>query len=471
MALIWLPIGLALPTLSGWLLVRVLEGSHPAFFRFERWILGFIGGTTLTMYVTFLAHVVGLVNFTFWGFLSVQIVLTGILGILYWKSWLWAMGYGLGTHVPKFSAVSWWIRILIVLLVIWTLAKILAGTFLLIASPPYHDDVFNNWNMRGKLFYETERLTLTIPLGDELVSSRGVSSYPPTVPMVKTWLATLNGSWHEGLANSVHALWYISALFLAFFILVRLVPSLWALLGTYLLSSIPLYLMHGMSPYADVFLSVHVLAAAGMLVLAVQKKNSSFLRISICFMALLSFTKNEALLVYLPPLLLILVIFLLKNRNLFPLYPLYAIFAVSAITLPWLAFKWTHGLPFGNAKAISGMGIAWQPAVPYAISIMTFFEGNWLLLFLALIIIIILGWRRAFGHALLPLTAFFLIAYIGQLPLYLFMSLGEEAIKQTGYARGLIHLIPVACVLLTALLYDVSRQCRTTLPSSVTNPP
>jgi hypothetical protein len=457
MTFFFLPVGIFLPTIIGWMTIRLLEGGTPVLFRFERWTLGCVSGLTFTMLIVFIAHITGLIGFTFLGFLLVQLVTVFVL-TFFCRKHLFPPN---NTYPPFRLSIpkSPYLIIIITIISIWTLIKIASGIALLVASPPYHDDAFNNWNMRGKLFYETNRLTLTIPLGDELVSSRGVSSYPPTVPMIKTWLALIHGQWNEGLINSVHALWYVSVLILTFFFLVRLAPPLFALAGTYALSSIPLFMMHGMSPYADVFLSVHILAAIGTLLFAIQKNNMGFLRISMFFTALLPFTKNEALLVYAPPLLLITTMYLIKHKKMSYLFVLFASFVL--FTFPWLSFKWFYDLPFGNAKAISGFALQWQSGVPYAIWIMTFFEGNWLLLFPTLF--------AGIALPLLPMTVFFFIAYIGQLPLYLFTSLGEEAIKQTGYARGLIHLIPIACVLTTALLYDVFRRCQIISPSSDIN--
>ena len=52
-------IGIVLPTLSGWCLVRVLEGTTPVLQRVERWVVGWLAGSLLMVYVTFLASVYG----------------------------------------------------------------------------------------------------------------------------------------------------------------------------------------------------------------------------------------------------------------------------------------------------------------------------------------------------------------------------------------------------------------------------
>jgi hypothetical protein len=442
--------GIALPTLSGWLAVRLLEGKAPVLFAPERWIYGFVFGITGTMYITFLLHILGLIDFTFWGFALTQILITFVLGLL----------YRIYTPAPATVAIDWkgtqcalWMKILIVLLIGWTLLKLFTGAFLLTQSPPYHDDVFNNWNMRGKLFYETQRLTLTIPIGDELTSRFGVSSYPQTVPMIKTWLSTLAGSWNESLVNSIHILWYISALALVFFALLHTTTLVWALLGTYILSSLPFYMINGMNAYADVFLSAHVFAAVSLLFFAIKTEKMSYFALFSLALALLVFTKNEALMLYVPPLLLIAGIAYIK-KILSMRHMLFALGALALTLIPWLTFKWMNGLPFGNAKSIAGMSFGLRADVPYAIGINTFLEGNWLLLFPLVIIVFFWKWRHACKTSFMVMTGFFLIVYFGQISLYLFTSLAEEALKQTGYARGLIHVMPVLCTLLTTLLYN-----------------
>jgi len=390
MAILLLIPGIALPTITGWMIVRLLEYRHPVLTSLERWILGFVGGVTFTMFATFLLHIAGLIVFTFWGFLSVQIFLTAILGTGYIFAKLPSTNYTLPTlSSAPYSSLT---KLLIIVLVLWTLLKIAGGAMMLMGTPAYHDDVFNNWNMRGKVFFETHRLTLTLPMGNEIFSRDGVSSYPPTVPMVKTWLALFYGDWHEGLINSIHILWYLATAVLVFFFLRRSAGFLWALIGIYLLTSLPLYLIHGSNAYADVFMSLHILIPLLLLHLASSQKDPSrrlaALKLSAFFTGLLVFTKNEALLLYLPPILLCAATAILtdvyqkclsRRQSICILF--YYLGFLTLTLLPWLTFKYLHDLPFGNAKAISGLNIGWQPGVPYALWINTFFEGNWIFLF------------------------------------------------------------------------------------------
>jgi len=464
--LFFLALGLLLPTLTGWLALSLIEGRSPVLFRSERWVLGSLLGLTLTMYVTFLLHIGGLVSFTRFGFLLVQLLLTIPLAVL------WYYKREDKRIPPPPSAPSKplpkWLKIIIIILALWITLKVVSGFLLLVGSPPYFDDVFNNWNMRGKAFFLEQALQLELPGGNEFVSAKGVSSYPPTVSMVKTWFVTIRGSWSEGLANGIHLVWYLSALALIFFGIRRLLSLPFALLGTYLLASLPLYLVHGTHAYADVFLSVHIFVVVSLLFHAFNAEDarhrSTYLRLGAFATGLFIFTKNEALVMYLPVLLLILFATLWMLRKQKKLKPqelrtalLWYAGAIAIVALPWIAFKLYHDLPFGNAKAISGLALAWQPGVLRALWITTFFEGNWLLLIPLFLGLLIARPRQAFFSPLAILTLYFAIILAGQIMLYLFTSLSTEALQQTGYARGLIQLMPVVVFITTILLADVLR--------------
>jgi len=459
-------IGISLPTAIGWLIVRTMEGGTPVLFRTERWALGFVLGTTATMFLAFVLNVTFGVPFTRWGFLLPQIIILAGLALFQWKYLPSASRLPLPAPqltLPHFSLL---IKSLIAILSIWFLLKLAAGAVLLTATPVYQDDVFNNWNMRGKLFFVHQELVLDIPLGNETTAAEGVSSYPPALPLMKTFLATVAGRWDDGLVNSIHILWYLATLVLVFSLLRRLLGAGWALVGTYILASLPLFLMHGIVPYADAFVAVHVLAAVGYLFTMLQLHQTNaralpFLRFSALATGLLLFTKNETLLLHLPPLLLVLAcaIGYLRWRGTMSAKDVLCALAwyagcIAVIAIPWLLFKWSHGLPFGNAKPIGGLMLAWQENVLLSIAINTFLEGNWLFLFPLLFCLLAVRRRRALASPLLVCTAFFLMVYAGQIALFLFTGLSTEVLRQTGYARGLLQIVPLAVVIATALLAD-----------------
>ncbi len=457
MSFLWLPIGLLPSILSGWLLLRLVEGKSPVLFRWERWIAGFVLGCVLTTYLIFLTEVIGIGSFSFLSMLLTQLVLFGVLGGLYWKN---RSKLTANCQLPTANSSPWkpWQKIVTGILGVWILLKLISG-FILLMGPAYYDDTISNWNIRAKAFYHHQELILEL----EPNSGTGISSYPQAIPIQKAWLAHLNGGWHEGLVNSLHILWYLAGLSLVFFSLRRLMDLQWSLMGTYILASIPLYLMHGSSVYGDCFLSVIVFLTLSWLFFATRSKESnrmSYIKLSAIAAGLLVYTKSEAMLLHLPPLAVLVIGLLIlggltasQKRSTIAWYCI----SVCAVLIPWTLFKLVNNLGFGNAKDVSGItsDIEWHAGVLRAIGLNTFLEGNWALLPALFFGLLIFKWKSAFRTHLIILTGFTLMVILGQLPIYMFTGLHVEALNQTGYARGIIHLIPVVVVITTILLKDI----------------
>ncbi len=403
-------------------------------------------------YLVFLSEITGIGSFSFISMLTVQLFSIAVLGTF---MWLRIRTHHTPSPTPTPNPIPLWQTFLLATLGIWFALKLAAG-FLLLIGPSYYDDTLKNWNMRGKIFFVEERLVLeTIP-----EKGVGVGSYPQSVPLIKTWLAHVNGSWHDGLINSVHILWYLAAIALLYFAIRRIRDARWALIGAYILGSVPLYAIHGFSAYADQFLSLMIFLAVVWLFLAARSKGetrASYLRIGALAAGLLVYTKNEAMLLHLPPILLLLICVLFlqssSKKEIRTALLWYAV-AIGSVLLPWLLFKWSHSLAFGNAKEISGLSLTWQSGVLYVIFINTFLEGNWSILPAVFLGLLAFRWKNVATSSLLLPVGFVAIVIIGQLPIYLFTELSTEALNQTGYARGIIHLVPLIVLITTILLQD-----------------
>ena len=451
------PIGILLPTLVGWLTVRLVEGNVSVLQPIERWVAGFAIGTIVVPFVWFLTEITGIGNFGLLSLLLTQVLLIIGLGLLWYRR---KASFAAAPTLHQDTAWQPWQKLTAALLGLWFIAKSVAAWVLLI-GPAYYDDTVKNWNFRGKMYFEHKELVLQAVPGKDI----GVGSYPPTVPLLKTWLASLTGGWTEWVVNAVHILWFFAALALLYFVLRRLMNSIWSLLGVYLLSSLPLYLVHGGSAYADQFLSLGIFMAVAWLFLALRNEGAtreSFLRLSALATGLLVFTKNEALLLYLPVLGVFVAIVLatsfLSNREKRVTVLWYG-GSVAAITVPWLVFKWMNSLTFGNAKSASGMlNLQWHGGVLQTIFLNNFFMAHWLLLPALITALLIVCRNTAFKTPLVICTGFFLAMFTAQLPLYLFTELYTEALNQTGYARGVLHIIPVAVLVSTVCLREKFRQ-------------
>lgn len=461
MILLALCIGLGLPALLGWLVVDLAEWRMKLLMKSEKIALGFVVGSLLWSLLIFVWHTVsGWPLSAGWLTTMLGIVCAILAGIalLQRKKHVCIDATDI---VPSLPLSTPW-RLALGALLLWTTCKILlSGIVFLLLTPTYLDDTLDNWNLRAKVFFVDKHMTLALPGEDPVASALGISSYPPGVALFKTWLALLHGSWSEPLINLPHLLWYLCGIVLLYAAARRRMEKRYALLCTYAFCSLPLTLMHGTNPYGDMLVSVCVLGAAVLIwraSLAMQQESkAALLRIAGVVLGLLTFTKNEGLLLYMPPLVLVAVAVLLwKNKNGLMkardavMHGAMLLAPLLLLALPWLSYKWLNGLTFGNAKPVTSLGIGWQSGVVDAVWINTFFEGNWLLLFPLFSAALILRMRRA-ATSLLPLTAFVLCTYVGQLSLFLFTGLSVEAIRQTGYARGLVHLAPTI-VLLCALL-------------------
>ena len=455
MTFVYFLIGILIPTLIGWLLLGLAEGKSPVLGRLERCAWALILGPTLTMLVVFIVHVLGLTNLNLAGYLVPSIAIILILGGLCW----WRSSFPHLTPVPSpaYAGEGWpresgaGVRWAAWILLAWTILKLVAGAYDLAFTPTYWDDSFNNWNMRAKMFYIEEKIVLEIPTGNGAVqTAQGVSSYPPTLPMMKSWLATLNGEWSEPLVNGMQVIWILGLALALFCALRRIGGRTFGILGVYALVSLPLILIHASNPYAEIFLASHLFLAVTSLYFASNAESpesNSWLRLFGISLGLLLFTKNEAMAIY-APILVVLFVWMLWQKKKSMKTIAVSVAPVAVFGLPWLLFKWMNGLTFGNAKAVGTAAIGFSQAALEAIWFSLTHEPNWLFLPFVLLVLLILTGKKAFKHSLGILTWFVLAAAAFQMLLFIFIApLATEAIMQTGLSRGITQIAPVAALL------------------------
>lgn len=460
-----LALGILVPALIGWCAVNLVEYQSSVLTGTERTGWSLILGPTLTMLIAFLLAAAGITDFSVAGFLIPTVGLLLLLALTASK---------LGCLFPPDHTVSsateprGWQRIGILLLAVWTALKLLAGAYDLVSVPTYWDDSFNNWNMRGKIFYATRLPVLEIPVGNGVVqTAQGVSSYPPALPLMKTWVSVIRGSWQEPVVNGVQLIWVAGLLIVFYGFLRRRFGVLHSLFGVSVLVSLPLVLIQSMNPYAEIFVAAHLLITVSALFLLADARDarsaSGLLRLFAFSLGLLLFTKNEATVIYAPVLVVLALIVLvpLVKRGVLTgasvrKHGLLALGLLLLLALPWFAFKWTHGLTFGNAKAVSGVTIEFSGRALWAIWHHLSHEPNELFLPLLLPLTLIAAGRKAFRLPVAVLSLF-VIATVGmQLVLFVFVkALETEAVMQTGISRGLIQIAPLGVLLLMLLGKDL----------------
>lgn len=454
MTLLALLIGTGMTTLVGWLALGLIEGKNRVLSIGERLAFGLTVGPTVSMFTVFIAHVLGLVSLNLAGFLVPQILLIAALSIGAWKRGTWTRQAAMTPFVPV-KRYPRRISLGVAALCVWTALKIAAGSYDLVSVPTYWDDSFNNWNMRGKMFFVTQELTLDIPIGNGVTSgSEGVSSYPPMLPMMKTWLAVLRGVWSEPLINGVHLLWFFGLLLGLYCTVRRYADPLIAALVIWAFVSLPLVVIHASNPYADIFVAAHVLCAVAALLGLLRSQTAQAMRTWTLLFCLalgsLALTKNEALILHVPLLVLAGGFSIHRNKTLVTRQTLaLGVTVILTFVLPWLVFKWTHGLSFGNAKSVSGVTLGFNPLVLKAIWFHLTHEPNWLLLPLTMAFALLAAGKRFWKTPEAMLGAVVLADIALQLGLFVMVqSLATEAINQTGLSRGLLQIMPATIVLL-----------------------
>ncbi len=449
-------IGLMLPVLCAYACVRAVEFRAPVLQRLERWTLAVVLGGPLTMTAAFALYNTGLIRITLPG-MSAAVALTLLVGGAAYA--LCGRAAALPAPAPAPAGhLSAWQQGLLAAGAVWWAAKTGAMAFMLLATPAFIDDVYDNWNLRAKAYVVTGNI-----LQDSTFVDAGIQSYPTSVPLFKAWLALLAGNLEEYALNAPHLLWYLSIPCLLYFCLRRTGSRWWSLAGVALFASMSLPLTQASTAYADLLVSAVLLSCFSCLLLAAhvrdETQRASALRLAFLCMGLLVFTKNEGLVLYLPLALAgaTATVLHLRKRDALSGGALLRTLAFGATLLavlivPWLLWKFGNGLAFGNAKPISSMSVAWQPGVLRVIRFNVFQQANWGLVPALLCALLLVRWRRLHAWQALLSAVLLFGALALQWGAFLFTSLSVEALRQTGLARGMIHIAPVA-VLLTVLLW------------------
>jgi hypothetical protein len=181
------------------------------------------------------------------------------------------------------------------------LAGLAAGTagfvlFEVLHRPLSPADSFTVWGLRAKVW--ATRGSLVLDPHDPFYLGGAIRpDYPPYVSLLQVWSAIWLGRWSDVYVNIPWACYYASALLFVLAMLSRRVPWGWALCGSCLLATTPLFVAHtAMAGYADLMLSVHFLVAVVAAYLWTTEGERAHLAIAVLFTASLLFIKLEGIL-------------------------------------------------------------------------------------------------------------------------------------------------------------------------------
>ena len=456
LALLTVPLAIFILALEGVLVLSFIECSMPVLYRLERWCLAVLIGPIISAFILFLCGVLG-VPMSLIAMLAVHVLLIITLYLLRFKR--------CGVHdvkklfcdpndppLPSLSLnVQKWVRVGLYIVIGFMIIKILAGFYSLLVSPSYFDDSYNNWNMRAKVFFTHQSLLLDRPVADPFFFGGRVNTYPLGTYLTKVWIAHMAGGWSDAIVNIVHGVWFLSFIGLFHCALRRTTTALTAILGPVVLVSMPLILVHGTSAYVDLYLAAVLFYALYSLYMFVETRTHSWLVICSLCCACLIFLKNEALLLYVPPIVLLLGWSLYtwlqsgqySKQVVCKALCLFALI-VAVVAVPWIGFKTFYGLTFGNAKGVTGFALTPHAGVPSAVYNGLMYTGSFLIFFPLFVMVLVLSFRHWLHTPLRLLVAFVAIVFVGQFFIYYLTPVYNEALNHTGFSRGVLQWIPVA---------------------------
>lgn len=467
--------------LEGALLLRLVEGRTALLRRTERLAYGFLISVPLSGFLVFLLG---------WANMPLTLLSLSLLHFVVLAGLVAATSLLVCTDAPSSTSdfptqpssilnaqcsiprlpssphFSRELHILLLLLLLWLGARIAILGFITLSVPTYQDDAFNNWNYRGKVFHALQSLHLADPT-DPLFFGGGQLNYPPAVSLLRTWFALVHGSWDDGVVNATAILWFLALLGSVYHLAQRLTESRsMGLLAAYLLGSMPLILIHGTNPFVDLLLAGLLLLAMALWSLHRLSGDRRWIRVLGLSLAALAFTKNEAILLYLPPLLLFIALDALGRRG----WKLdrsrikgvaWVLLPLVAVLLPWLGFRELYGLGASHggghltSAAFSLTDTKQARIVIFGLYYTVFMEANWHLLIPLFLFVVALSWRSLHRSPVFVPLLSIVFSYLLTSSLYFVTDLGKQVVSQTGINRGMLHLIPSIALLTLTLLAPI----------------
>lgn len=284
-------------------------------------------------------------------------------------------------------------------------------------------------------------------------------SYPLHIPLIEAWIAFVLGSWDDLRVKIIFPLYFLSFLVIYNRVLRHYTDRNWALLGTVLLLSSNLLILHATIAYRDVCMLYYNCTALMLMLLWYTQKNDAFLWLSSLHVGFAAFTKLEGT-GYLFIHTFLFLGLLASQRGGFKkktlaqllkfILPSFGIFLVFASTrfLQQIPVE-RHGFDFGLDD------LNRLPVIVHRLTEMTFLGWNWNIVFflLAASLAVHFGRIRRSSEVkfLLSALTLFFVFYLAVMLLTInFLALGGE-LYTLNLGRVLLHFFPLATLLIVFL--------------------
>lgn len=320
-------------------------------------------------------------------------------------------------------------------------------------------DAFANWSIKAKIFFFEQGLVLD--KSKEYFLGSGAVQYPLNLPLFESWIFSSLGYWNDALVKIIFPLFFVVALFLIYSSLIKITDRTTALLGTYLLSSLPMLLHHATIEYADMPMSVFFFASFLLLLDYLDTKESFYLYLSAAMAGIATWTKGEGLPLALA-ILVVLFISQVKDKVSYSnvVKRITGFIAIMLVfKLPWEIVNKIYSIPKSAwqrlelDKAIVNLGRI--PTIYDQIQSKFLFYGNWNIAWFLLLVIIIISlltkYKQRKTWSLLTLTLLFttyvVMYYIT--PNYVWLLDG------TTLNRNTIVMMPILIYFICLNIFDI----------------
>jgi len=439
--------------LPGYLLIRLFLREA---------VLGWLKALSLSFGIGSLFVTIQLFIFLFICKLSVGnwifalfIIENSLLLFLYYKKY--------GFKFEKISKIKS-LKLKEILLVILIFLQLIFSLSNCLARPIIAYDSLAVWTLRAKiLFYDN--VVNSNPESFYYLGGYWHNNYPWHSSLLQYWSAFVLKDFNELAINLIFFIFFASVLLLIYSFLRDYINRFYALLFTFLLSSMPLFFYHSSNPYSDLPLSYYELIGFIFLFKWIerlrQNKDNSLSEVDKekkmlfwigLFFGVAFLVKLDAIIFAIAAGAVILGVLLQKRLMKYSVgWKQLGIFVLGLI-LPnifWGFFLIKYGLGLSNIAPAFG----WHPEIfgPFLDSLFVANNWNiwWIVFFTFLLIYIKVIWRQ---KELLWGYLFVIIVSFGFTILYLFTGLYEFVINHTAVSRNIMLFVPISVFLTARLL-------------------
>ena len=376
--------------------------------------------------------------------LQILLALLIIAFILVWLNWKCRLRFKLGA--PAFDQINQLTWLLLAYLCIktgWVFTSALIKPVL-------------SWDAVGRYGQIAKGVFLQGTYLSPYLHAR-IEDYPPLIMLNQAWQLMLQGQFNDSAALVIGPMLWFSILVIAYVNLRKNCTVNYSLLACSLLASVPFFDFHATTAYLDLPQAVFFSIGAFYLISYFQNTEKPNLLVALIILGLGVWVKRAGMYLALAAILW-LSIFLWKKREKIISSALVPVAWLLALAVPWFIYNKITSvsqhhpvstlMPFAQPGSLADrfpqlLAILWEKF---------FFSGNWHLLWLAFLLVCVLGFRQLIKPHLglglgLLCTGLFLSLY----PL-LFTSASQFLLDGTLLNRVVLYSVPLT-VYLGALIF------------------